>query len=104
FATPSTPLIARGGTPRPVHTPPNDAFDEVTKRYVPWSMSSSLACAPSNITFRSSAPSVARNSDTSPTHGRSRSPQATIWSNSGFQSIDDDAVADAAGDARMQDV
>jgi hypothetical protein len=49
-------------------------------------MSSSVACAPSNMTLRSSARSFARNSDTSPTHGRSRSPNITIWSNSGFQS------------------
>src|SRR5207244_12487202 len=30
FTTPSTPLIARGPTPRPVQTPPIDAFDDVT--------------------------------------------------------------------------
>src|SRR2546421_12183383 len=30
FATPSTPLMALGGTPRPVQTPPIDALDEVT--------------------------------------------------------------------------
>src|SRR5688572_32606768 len=51
LATPSTPPIARGGTPRPVQTPPADAFDEVTNGYVPWSMSSRVACAPSNSTL-----------------------------------------------------
>src|SRR5262249_60905011 len=30
FATPSTWPIAFGGSPSPVHTPPTDAFDEVT--------------------------------------------------------------------------
>src|ERR1041384_7629281 len=35
FTTPSTRPIACGGTPRPVHTPPIDAFDEVTNGYVP---------------------------------------------------------------------
>src|SRR5262249_61381925 len=30
FATPSTRPIAFGGSPRPVQTPPTDAFDEVT--------------------------------------------------------------------------
>src|SRR5580765_1400998 len=35
LATPRTPPIAFGGTPSPVHTPPIDAFDEVTNGYVP---------------------------------------------------------------------
>src|SRR5437763_16666799 len=30
LTTPSTPPIARGGRPSPVHTPPTDAFDDVT--------------------------------------------------------------------------
>src|SRR6185295_1595486 len=30
LTTPSTRPIAFGGSPRPVHTPPTDAFDEVT--------------------------------------------------------------------------
>src|SRR3954470_9268579 len=30
FTTPITPPIARGPTPRPVHTPPTEAFDDVT--------------------------------------------------------------------------
>ena len=30
LATPSTVSIARGPTPRPVHTPPIVAFDDVT--------------------------------------------------------------------------
>ena len=35
FTTPSTQPIAFGGSPRPVQTPPTDAFDEVTYGYVP---------------------------------------------------------------------
>ena len=30
FATPSTPSMARGPMPSPVHTPPIDALDDVT--------------------------------------------------------------------------
>src|SRR5438874_4125229 len=35
LATPITPSMDRGGPPRPVHTPPVVAFDEVTYGYVP---------------------------------------------------------------------
>ena len=37
-----------GPTPRPVETPPAVVLDEVTKGYVPWSISSNVPCAPSN--------------------------------------------------------
>src|SRR5207247_5208048 len=47
FTTPITAPIARGPTPSPVHTPPIDAFDDVTYGYVPWSISSNVPCAPS---------------------------------------------------------
>src|ERR1017187_6239533 len=37
-----------GGTPEPVQAPPAVVFDDVTKGYVPWSMSRKVPCAPSN--------------------------------------------------------
>src|SRR5437764_13924174 len=40
FETPITPLIRVGATPVPVHAPPADALDDVTKGSVPSSMSS----------------------------------------------------------------
>src|SRR5208283_4688439 len=55
LVTPITMLIAVGGTPVPVTAPPEVALDEVTKGYVPWSMSSMVPCAPSNMTDSPSA-------------------------------------------------
>ena len=40
-----------GPTPVPVTAPPAVEDELVTKGYVPWSMSSSAPCAPSNMTF-----------------------------------------------------
>src|SRR5215218_404694 len=48
---PSTPLIFCGASPSPAQTPPEVVFEEVTKGYVPWSTSRSVACAPSTRTL-----------------------------------------------------
>ena len=40
-----------GRCPAPAHAPPAVVDDDVTNGYVPWSMSSSTPCAPSNITL-----------------------------------------------------
>ena len=48
---PDTVSICVGPMPRPAHAPPAVADDDVTNGYVPWSMSRSTPCAPSNITF-----------------------------------------------------
>src|SRR5919108_5051799 len=50
LATPSTPWIFVGGTPVPVAAPPAVVDDDVMYGYVPWSMSSIVACAPSKST------------------------------------------------------
>src|SRR5688500_6266500 len=50
LATPRTPWIFVGGTPVPVAAPPAVVDDEVMYGYVPWSMSSIVACAPSKRT------------------------------------------------------
>jgi hypothetical protein len=42
-----------GGIPAPVHAPPAVALDDVTKGYVPWSTSSSVAWPPSSSTTSS---------------------------------------------------
>ena len=42
FTIPITSLILVGPTPVPVHTPPAVGFDEVTKGYVPKSISSKV--------------------------------------------------------------
>ena len=63
-----------GATPRPVQMPPATVFDDVTNGYVPWSMSSIVPCAPSNITrlparicsLISTVPFVMRGASTSP--------------------------------------
>ena len=52
--------------PVPVQAPPEVALDEVTNGYVPWSMSSSVPCAPSKSTFfflRDRAPDEPRRVD-----------------------------------------
>src|ERR1035441_3901335 len=51
LVTEITVPIFVGPTPVPVAAPPAVAEDEVTNGYVPWSMSSIVPCAPSNITL-----------------------------------------------------
>ena len=50
FTRPTTKSMRDGPTPAPVHAPPAVACDDVTNGYVPWSMSSSVPCAPSKRT------------------------------------------------------
>jgi hypothetical protein len=50
FTTPMAFPIIFGGMPRPVHTPPMEVEDDVTNGYVPKSMSSRSAFAPSTST------------------------------------------------------
>src|SRR5579871_2691292 len=49
--TPITSLICCGATPKPLQTPADIVFDEVTHGKVPKSISSILPCAPSASTF-----------------------------------------------------
>ena len=44
---PQISSMSFGPTPAPMHADPATGFDEVTKGYVPWSMSSIVAWAPS---------------------------------------------------------
>ena len=62
-----------GPMPMPVAAPDAIGFDEVTNGYVPWSRSSSVACAPSKSTSLPSRSAWSTSSDTSPTNGASRS-------------------------------
>ena len=55
---PRTRSIERGPTPAPAHAPPEVHVEEVTNGYVPWSMSSSVPCAPSNSTHWSAESAV----------------------------------------------
>ena len=50
-----TRLIFVGPTPEPVQAPPAVGLEEVTKGYVPWSMSSSVPWPPSKRTTLSSS-------------------------------------------------
>ena len=50
LTTPKTFPTLEAGSPRPVHTPPTVQLDEVTNGYVPRSMSSKAALAPSTRT------------------------------------------------------
>src|ERR1700716_2195873 len=45
---PNTVVMRVGPIPEPTHAPPAVGFDDVTKGYVPWSTSSSVACDPSS--------------------------------------------------------
>ena len=47
---PQISSMSFGPTPVPVHAEALTGFDEVTNGYVPWSMSSSVPCAPSKMT------------------------------------------------------
>ena len=71
--TPSTRSIRVGPTPTPVAAPEAIGFDEVTNGYVPWSRSSSVACAPSKSTCLPARSASSTSSETSPTYGASRS-------------------------------
>jgi hypothetical protein len=51
LATPQTSSMSFGPTPVPVHALALTGLDEVTNGYVPWSMSSSVPCAPSKMTL-----------------------------------------------------
>src|SRR5689334_16084103 len=70
--TPMTWLIRVGGTPEPTHAPPAVGFELVTNGYVPWSTSSSVACAPSRRTVSSRSSAFARIVRVSAMNGRSR--------------------------------
>ena len=47
---PHTSSICLGPTPAPTQAAPATGLDDVTNGYVPWSMSSSVPCAPSKTT------------------------------------------------------
>ncbi|CAM5596234.1 Purine nucleoside phosphorylase OS=Streptomyces tendae OX=1932 GN=GUR47_16200 PE=3 SV=1 [Streptomyces tendae] len=64
-----TRLIFVGPTPAPVQAPPTVGFDEVTKGYVPWSMSSSVPWPPSKRTTLSSSSASLSTSTVSATSG-----------------------------------
>ncbi len=55
-----TRLIFVGPTPAPVQAPPAVGFEDVTKGYVPWSMSSSVPWPPSKRTTLSSSSALFR--------------------------------------------
>ena len=57
----------------PVAAPPEVALDEVTNGYVPWSMSSIVPCAPSNITDSPAAIALFSSRAVSVTNGAMRS-------------------------------
>ena len=72
FATPMTLSIRVGPIPIPIAALAAIGFDEVTNGYVPWSRSSSVACAPSKSTALPSRSASSTSSDVSATYGRSR--------------------------------
>ena len=74
-----TPIVfpmRLGGIPRPVQTPPMVVEDEVTYGYVPKSMSSINAFAPSTRTFFPSDSALWMYTTLSTTYGRRRSARA----------------------------
>ena len=62
-----------GPTPAPVQAAPAIGLDEVTKGYVPWSMSSMAPWAPSNSTRFPARSASSSSSEVSAMKGRSRS-------------------------------
>ncbi len=68
-----TRLILVGPTPAPVQAPPAVGLDEVTKGYVPWSMSRRVPWPPSNRTTLSSSSAWLRTRTVSATYGASLS-------------------------------
>src|SRR5207245_10110413 len=66
-----TASIAVGATPVPMTAPPEVALEEVTNGYVPWSMSSIVPWAPSNITECPSAIARFSSTEVSQTNGAS---------------------------------
>ncbi len=73
FRMPMTRLIFVGPTPAPVQAPPAVGFDEVTKGYVPWSMSRRVPWPPSKRTTLSFSRAWLRTRTVSATYGASRS-------------------------------
>ena len=59
---PQISSMSFGPMPVPMHAEAETGLDEVTNGYVPWSMSSSVPCAPSKSTLapRSSTSQVSR--------------------------------------------
>lgn len=79
-----TRVIFVGPTPVPVQAPPAVGLDEVTKGYVPWSMSSSVPWPPSKRTTLPSSSASFSTRVVSATYGLRRSAwvssSVTTWS------------------------
>ena len=79
FVTPSTRSIRVGPIPVPVQAAPAVGLDDVTKGYVPWSMSSIVPWAPSNSTRFPARRASSMISAVSSMNGRRRSAKRS-WS------------------------
>ena len=73
LTTPIVVPISLGGIPSPVHTPPTAVAELVTNGYVPKSMSSISAFAPSTKIFLPCASALCTYTTLSTTYGRRRS-------------------------------